>query len=173
MLTGMTPDVGSQVTAQAQGLIQKNIIIPPGTVSAANPAGLVFPAQVGVTGGQGALLRTLTYLPTRGLPRIRVSLFQYPYYDRGDFIFQARNNISWRLVAPFPGARPTRQGTVSPSTDSSYTPITTPQLLLTNQVVSVSLPAGGVYGIAVEFALNSLNLPNQGYDRVLVSISAA
>jgi hypothetical protein len=172
MLTGMTPDAGSQVTAQAQALTQRNIIIPPGTGDSRGLA-VLFPADAEAPVNRiPAAIRTSTYFPTRGLPRVRVSLFQYPWYDRGDFTFPARNFLQWRIVAPFPGWRPTQ---TQSATDGEYTPVTTPQLLLTGQVISTVVPAGGLYAVAVEFSVGPSGTTqlNQGFDRVLVSISAA
>jgi len=146
---------GSIQTAAAQLLKRKNVIV-------------VAPS-FGLDWAGSAALATWTYVI--GLPKIMVSLLQYPEYDRGDFVFQARNYISWRVVSLFPG-----QDTpdVNFFTEANTIPLTTPQLLPVGQPISFELDVGGVQAVAVEFDVTS-GVPaiNQGVDRVVVTISAS
>jgi len=146
---------GSVQTASAQLLKRQNVIV-------------VAPS-FGLDWAGSAAVATWTYVI--GLPKIMISLFQYPEYDRGDFVFQARNYISWRVVSLVPG-----QDTpdVNFLTEANTMPLTTPQLLPVGQPISVEIDVGGVQAVAVEFDVTS-GVPgaDQGVDRVVVTLTAS
>lgn len=166
------PASGGNQIAAAQVLKRFNVIVEYDAF-ANSAAGYPQPppqaAPVGVT-------RRATELYIGALPEVFITLLLHPQYDRGDFVFEARNYLSWRVVGVNPGDvfGPTT-GTVFPGlTDPAWLPITTPQLLPVGEPIHFKLPCGGVESIAIEMDTTSGEAAaNQGQDRVVITMSAS
>jgi hypothetical protein len=153
------PANGSNVVASAQLLQRFNLVVF-NDVFAHPGTGFEPPAG------------NLTKIYIGSLPKVFISLLLFPQYDRGDFVFEARNYLSWRVVAVNPG---TAQPGFPDVTTNTYVPISTPQLLPVGQPIHFVLPnGGGVENIALEFDTTSEEPEiNQGQDRVIVTMSAS
>lgn len=154
MPSGYTPDVGVFTNAAAQSLVMEPIV--------------VVNNEFGLANDQ---IRESTFVTVRGLPWIRVQLYLYPEYNRGDFTFLARNYLQWRAVGVIPSSLvPTVPNLVA----GQMVPLTTPQLLPIGQPISYWIQAGGVYGIAIEIDTSAgVAGGNQGRDLVLIASSAS
>lgn len=106
-----------------------------------------------------------------GLPRIFISLMQYPSFNRGDFTFDARPWIAWRVVGTAAGDR---QPGFPLLAAEDFIAVTTPQLLPVGQPVNITLVGGGLESVSVEFDTTA-GIPaiNQGFDRVVLTITAS
>lgn len=153
MAGGYTPDVGASAPAASQSLVQEPFVVTSNEFADANDP-----------------IREQTFVTVRGLPWVRVQLFLYPEYDRGDFIFAARNYLTWRAV----GVIPSSLIAPVPGLIRSMVPLTTPQLLPVGQPIDYWIRAGGVYAISVEIDTSGgVPAANQGRDLVLIATSAS
>jgi len=161
------PAAGDAIVASAQIFEQRNVVI-------ADPTGLA-PATFGEVSIAGDPYRQA--FRVSALPYIRISMFHYPEYDRGDFVFAARNDITWRLVAIAAGRATPFANLVGIKTSipvsGPWVPISTPQLLPVGQPINLTVETGGYAGVAIEFD-SSAGVPavNQGFDRIIVTVSA-
>lgn len=106
-----------------------------------------------------------------GLPRIFISILQFPEFNRGDFTFVARPWIAWRVVGTAAGDR---QPGYPLFAAEDFIPITTPQLLIVGQPINFTMVAGGLESVSVEFDTTAQEpAVNQGFDRIVVSITAS
>lgn len=106
-----------------------------------------------------------------GLPRIFISILQFPEFNRGDFVYAARPWIAWRVVGTAAGDR---QPGFPLLAAEDFIPITTPQLLVVGQPINFSLLAGGLESVSVEFDTTAAEPAiNQGYDRIVLTITAS
>lgn len=158
--TQTTPSDGVSTIAAAQLLKRKNLIVKTATFAPSD-----------AVASNGLSLRTNTVTQVLNLPEAQVTLFLFPTYDRGDFVFVARNFIEWRVVGQMPpDIIPDTPGVSS----GQWLPITVPQALPIGAPVRVTLPRGGWQALAIEFdTSNGVPDPNQGEDRVIIDISAS
>jgi hypothetical protein len=155
--TSLLPGAGSTSVAAGQTTNRYNLAIDD--------------ARFGLRLATFDIRRRLTNTYVSGLPRIFVSVLQYPEYDRGDFTFVARNYIAWRVVGTTGGAN---QPGYPLFASEDFLPLTTPQLLVVGQPVNFSLLAGGLESVSVEFDTTSgTPAADQGVDRIIVTISAS
>ena len=157
MLTGMTPDAGSQVAANAQTVNQRVFI--------------VRSTSWATTGSVPDAERAS--LPTKGMGKVRFNLLLFPSYSTGVATFLARNYIAWRIVGSIgPDQPPTYTG-ITPAS-RPLTPITTPQLLPVGQPISITLDVSAFQALYLEFDTSSgTPAVNQGRDQVLVTMMAS
>lgn len=153
MPSGYTPDVGVATPAAAQSLVQEPFVVVSNTFGAADDQ-----------------IREQSFVTVRGLPWVRIQLFLYPEYDRGDFTFAARNYLQWRAVGTIPSSLiPAVSGLTN-----SMIPLTTPQILPVGQPIDYWIRAGGLYAVAIEIDTSSgVAMANQGRDLVLIATSAS
>lgn len=157
MLTGSTPDAGQQAVAKAQAFRQKNYVV--GTSSFAPGIGTkvqdTFPEQ-------GIFVR--------GLPSIRVQVYHYGVFNDGVANWAPRPWISWRVVGIIPSSSVTTQTNAI----DTWVPLSSPQMTSINNPVSIQIRPGGAYYVGIEFdTTGGVALANQGFDRLISSISAS
>lgn len=157
MPSNMTePAAGGNQVAAAQLLTRFNLIVEENTFAA---------------GVLDSDFRTANQLYIGALPEVFITLLLYPQYDRGDFVFEARNYISWRVVGINPGAEATDFTGVL---EDGWAPVTTPQLLPVGEPIHFKLPCGGLENIALEVdTTGGEPAANQGQDRLLITVSAS
>jgi hypothetical protein len=159
MLTGSTPDAGNLAVGKGQAFRQRNYVVAtssfaPG-VGPRTPPSPTFPEQ-------GIFVR--------GLPSIRLQVYHYGVYNDGIANWVPRPWISWRVVGYIPPGSVTTQT----SAIDTYVPLSSPQLTSINNPVSIQIRPGGAYYVGIEFdTTGGTPVANQGYDRILVSISAS
>ena len=153
------PDSGATAVASSQVLFQRNWVITDNTFAQTTSPPVILPdgpATVGVY--------------VRGTPSIRVQVLHYGTYNDGLATWAPRPWLAWRVVGYNPGSSPTNLTNV---VRSPFVPISTPQTTSINNPVSLSVDSGGLYYVSLEFDVSGgTSAPNQGYDRVFVSISA-
>lgn len=155
--TSVLPGAGSTSVAAGQTTARFNLVIDT--------------ARFGIQAATSDIRRRTTNTYVSGLPRIFVSVLQYPEFNRGDFVFAARPWIAWRVVGTTGGER---QPGYPLFASEDFLPLTTPQLVVTGQPVSFSLLAGGLESVSIEFDTTAQDPgPNQGVDRIVVTISAS
>jgi hypothetical protein len=171
------PAAGVNQIGSDQVLDQRNVILP------AFPGSAVFgkDRDQGDKQGLDGPWRQSFYVGS--IPKINISIFQYPEYDRGDAVFQARNWLSWRVVGVTAGQVGLAVDQLVGGDSEVWMPLTTPQLMPVGQPISFSFNAGGFNTVAVEFDTTAnrytdiapfpLDTPEQGFDRVVVTFSAS
>lgn len=158
MLTGSSPSAGPTVAASAQVFSSKILIVGPN-------------AQFGLGAVPDLSLGRDTLIPVLGVPKIRVQVFHYALFNDGIANWVARSFLSWRVVGYVPGGQVTAVANVI---SQAKVPMSTPQTAIVNQPVSIQIRSGGLYSVGIEFdGTSGAPAANQGFDRVLVSISAA
>jgi hypothetical protein len=146
MLTGSTPDAGNLAVGKGQAFRQRNYVV--ATSSFAPGVGPRTPPSPTFP-EQGIFVR--------GLPSILANWVPRPW-------------ISWRVVGYVPPGSVTTQT----SAINTYVPLSSPQLTSINNPVSIQIRPGGAYYVGIEFdTTGGTPVANQGYDRILVSISAS
>jgi hypothetical protein len=157
MLNGGQTDAAPSSTSLGQVFFQRNLVLDasPGLVFGANLSSTSIPSRG---------------IAVRGAPSVRVQVFHYGVYNDGLVAWNPRPWIAWRVVGTIPS------GTVTDVTNvvDTYTPITTAQTTSINNPVSIHIPSGGLQYVGIEFDITGgVANANQGYDRILVSISAS
>lgn len=172
-----TPASGTQIVASAQVLFRRILIIKGGR-DAGLSMGSFGPADLGTSDG-GVREQTLT--PVNNLPEIAFNLFLYPFYDREDETFSARNYLEWRPVFRMPpdalGVNATNQYRGTATDD--WIPFCSPMLIPVGVPVTYKACCIGVEEVAIEVRVPLVveapvnEEATQGQDRLVVSITAS
>lgn len=174
-----SPAAGGQIVASAQ-VLNRRILVVKGGAEAPVEMNSFGPAGLGTADGG---FREATITQVNNLPEIAFNLFLYPFYDRGDVTFRARNYLEWRPVFRMPpdldGNNATNQYAGIATAD--WIPFCSPMLMPVGAPVTFKACCIGVQEVAVEVRvpvspattpINTEGLP-VGQDRIVLSITAS
>ena len=173
----LAPASGTQVFASAQ-VLNRRILIVKGGAAEAITMGYFGPGDLGTSDGQ---FRPTTITQVNNLPQIAFNLFLYPFYDRDDVEFRARNYLEWRPVFRMPPdaldlnlAREYRG-----MATENWIPFCSPMLIPVGVPITFKACCIGVQEVAIEVRVPLDPSPpindagDQGQDRLVVSITAS
>lgn len=174
-----TPGSGAQVFASAQ-VLNRRILIVKGGSGVAPSMGFFGPADLGTADGG---FRAATITQVSNLPEIAFNLFLFPFYDRGDVTYRARNYLEWRPVFRMPpdglGLNETNQYRGVATQD--WIPFCSPMLIPVGAPITFKACCIGVDEVAVEVRvpedpaepINDDPALPLGEDRIVLSITAS